>query len=99
MARFIFRKQNLKNLLLVWFAKKSKEQIIKEYIPELQNQFPDVQDSVVAVYPSGEKNVIVEFVSKVLFQINQNLNSDLQLFSPIENGKITKDYTYFDNSK
>ena len=42
---------------------KSKDMIIKEY-SELQNQFPDVQDSVVAVYPSGDKNVIVEFVSK-----------------------------------
>ena len=42
---------------------KTKEQIVKEYT-ELQNQFPDVQDSVVAVYPSGDKNVIVEFVSK-----------------------------------
>ncbi len=47
--------QNLKSLLLVWFLKKkSKTQIVKEYTA-LQQQFGDVKDSVVAVYPSGNK--------------------------------------------
>ena len=41
---------------------KSKDMIIKEY-SELQNQFPDVQDSVVGL-SFGRQNVIVEFVSK-----------------------------------
>ena len=77
---------------------KSKEMIIKEY-SELQNQFPDVQDSVVAVYPSGDKNVIVEFVSKGTLPDQSKFELPICTVFTIENGKITKDYTYFDNSK
>ena len=77
---------------------KSKEMIIKEY-SELQNQFPDVQDSVVAVYPSGDKNVIVEFVSKGILPDQSKFELPICTIFTIENGKITKDYTYFDNSK
>ena len=77
---------------------KSKDMIIKEY-SELQNQFPDVQDSVVAVYPSGDKNVIVEFVSKGTLPDQSKFELPICTIFTIENGKITKDYTYFDNSK
>ena len=77
---------------------KTKEQIVKEYT-ELQNQFPDVQDSVVAVYPSGDKNVIVEFVSKGILPDQSKFELPICTIFTIENGKITKDYTYFDNSK
>ena len=77
---------------------KSKEMIIKEY-SELQNQFPDVQDSVVSVYPSGDKNVIVEFVSKGTLPDQSKFELPICTIFTIENGKITKDYTYFDNSK
>jgi len=58
--------------------KKSKTQIVKEYTA-LQQQFGDVKDSVVAVYPSGDKNVIVEFVASGTFQINPDFNC---LFAP-----------------
>ena len=77
---------------------KSKDMIIKEY-SELQNQFPDVQDSVVSVYPSGDKNVIVEFVSKGILPDQSKFELPICTIFTIENGKITKDYTYFDNSK
>ena len=77
---------------------KSKDMIIKEY-SELQNQFPDVQDSVVAVYPSGDKNVIVEFVSKGILPDQSKFELPICTIFTIENGKIIKDYTYFDNSK
>ena len=77
---------------------KSKEMIIKEY-SELQNQFPDVQHSVVSVYPSGDKNVIVEFVSKGTLPDQSKFELPICTIFTIENGKITKDYTYFDNSK
>ena len=60
---------------------KSKDMIIKEY-SELQNQFPDVQDSVVAVYPSGDKNVIVEFVSKGTLPDQSKFELPIALFSP-----------------
>ena len=66
---------------------------------ELQNQFTDVQDSVVAVYPSGDKNVIVEFVSKGILPDQSKFELPICTIFTIENGKISKDYTYFDNSK
>lgn len=78
--------------------KKSKAQIVKEYT-ELQTQFPDVKDSVVAVYPSGKNNVIVEFISKGTNPDKTKFELPICTIFTIENGKITKDYTYFDNSK
>jgi len=78
--------------------KKSKAQIVKEY-SELQTQFPDVQDSVVAVYPSGKNNVIVEFISKGTNPDKTKFELPICTIFTIENDKITKDYTYFDNSK
>lgn len=78
--------------------KKSREQIVKEY-SELQMMFPDVQDSLVAIYPSGKNNVIVEFVSKGTNPDKTKFELPICTIFTIENGKITKDYTYFDNSQ
>ena len=54
---------------------------------------------MVAVYPSGDKNVIVEFVSKGTLPDQSKFELPICTIFTIENGKITKDYTYFDNSK
>ena len=78
--------------------KKSREQIVKEY-SELQMMFPDVQNSVLAVYPSGKNKVIVEFVSKGTNPDKTKFELPICTIFTIENGKITKDYTYFDNSQ
>lgn len=78
--------------------KKSKTQIVKEYTA-LQQQFGDVQDSVVSVYPSGDKNVIVEFVASGTLPDKSRFQLPICTIFTIENGKIAKDYTYFDNSK
>lgn len=78
--------------------KKSKAQIVKEYTA-LQQQFGDVKDSVIAVYPSGDKNVIVEFVASGTLPDKSRFQLPICTIFTIENGKITKDYTYFDNSK
>ena len=78
--------------------KKSKTQIVKEYTA-LQQQFGDVQDSVVSVYPSGDKNVIVEFVASGNLPDKSRFQLPICTIFTIQNGKITKDYTYFDNSK
>ena len=77
---------------------KSRVQIVKEY-SELQSMFPDVQDSVVAVYPSGKNKVIVEFVSKGTNPDKTKFELPICTIFTIENGKITKDYTYYDNSQ
>ena len=78
--------------------KKSKTQIVKEYTA-LQQQFGDVKDSVVTVYPSGDKKVIVEFVASGTLPDKTRFQLPICTIFTIENGKITKDYTYFDNSK
>lgn len=78
--------------------KKSRAQIVKEYV-ELQKMFPDVQDSVVTVYPSGKNNVIVEFVAKSTNPDKTISELPICTVFTIENGKITKDFTYFDNSQ
>ncbi|WP_213189520.1 nuclear transport factor 2 family protein [Cloacibacterium caeni] len=78
--------------------KKSREQIVKEY-SELQMMFPDVQDSLVAIYPSGKNNVIVEFVSKGTNPDKTKFELPICTIFTIENGKITKDFSYFDNSQ
>lgn len=78
--------------------KKSRAQIVKEY-SELQKMFPDVQDSVVSVYPSGKNNVIVEFVSKGTNPDQSKFELPICTIFTIENGKITQDFTYFDNSQ
>ena len=77
---------------------KSRAQIVKEY-SEMQSMFPDVQNSVVAVYPSGKNKVIVEFVSKGTNPDKTKFELPICTIFTIENGKITKDYTYFDNSQ
>ena len=77
---------------------KSRAQIVKEY-SELQSMFPDVQDSLVAIYPSGKNNVIVEFVAKSTNPDKTKSELPICTIFTIENGKITKDFSYFDNSQ
>lgn len=77
---------------------KTKKHIVREY-SELERMFPDVQDSVVSVYPSGKNNVIVEFVSKGTNPDKTKFELPICTVFTIENGKITKDFTYFDNSQ
>ena len=78
--------------------KKTKSEIVKEYA-EMQKQFPDVQDSVVAIYPSGKNKVIVEFVASASLPDKTKFQLPICTIFTIENGRITKDYSYFDNSK
>lgn len=77
---------------------KSRNQIVKEYT-ELQKQMPDVNDSLIAVYPSGEDKVIVEFIASGTLPNKSKYQLPICTIFTIENGKITKDYTYFDNSQ
>lgn len=39
----------------------TREQTVQKY-SELNEVFPDINDKVIQIYPSGEKHVIVEFV-------------------------------------
>ncbi len=77
-------------------VKQTHKQTIEKYT-ELSKIFSNVKDEVIAIYPSGEKHIIVEFKSSgkaadsILFEL-----PICSIFT-IENGLITKDYTYFDN--
>lgn len=74
----------------------TRAEIEKKY-SELNQIFPDLKDKVVQVYPSGEKHVIVEFVSSGTAEDDSTFELPICTIFTIENGLITKDFTYYDN--
>lgn len=77
-------------------VKQTKQQIIDKY-SELNGVFPDLHDKIIQIYPSGEKHIIVEFVSSGTAPDNSKFDLPICTIFTIENGLITKDFTYFDN--
>lgn len=78
--------------------KQTQQQIIDKY-SELNTIFPDLNDTVIATYPSGENHIIVEFISTGTAPDNTKFVLPICTIFTIENGKINKDFTYFDNFK
>ena len=78
--------------------KQTCEQIVAKY-SELSRMFPDVKDEIVNMYPSGDKNIIVEFISRGTTPDNSKFELPICTIFTIENGMITKDFTYYDNFK
>ncbi|MHA8105357.1 nuclear transport factor 2 family protein [Aquirufa nivalisilvae] len=76
--------------------RKTKAQFVQEYTG-LQQQFPDVHDQVLSIYPSGEKHVTVEFVSTGTGADQKKFELPIVVIFRIENGKIVQDFTYYDN--
>ncbi len=76
--------------------KQTKKDFVKKYT-ELNQIFPDLQDKVVNIYPSGDKNIIVEFFSTGTAPDQSKFELPICTIFTIENGKITTDYTYYDN--
>ena len=74
----------------------TRKQTIEKY-SQLNAVFPDLHDEVVNVYPSDEKHIIVEFVSTGTAADSTKFKLPICTIFTIENGKITKDFTYFDN--
>lgn len=74
---------------------KSREDIIQQYT-ELSQMIPDVKDSVVAIYPSGN-HVTVEFLSTGTAPDGSRFILPISSILKIEEGLITQDYTYYDN--
>jgi ketosteroid isomerase-like protein len=77
-------------------VKQTRQQIIDKYT-ELNKVFPDLQDKVIQIYPSGDKHIIVEFISTGTAPDNSKFELPICTILTIENGIITKDFTYFDN--
>lgn len=76
--------------------KMSRAEIVQKY-KALNAVFSDIKDEVVAIYPSGDKHIIVEFVSSGTAPDNTTFELPICTIFTIENGKITKDYNYFDD--
>ncbi len=74
----------------------TRQQTIQKY-RQLQATFPDLHDQVVQLYPSGDRHVIVEFVSTGTAPDGSKFTLPICTIFTIENGKIVKDFTYYDN--
>lgn len=77
-------------------VKQTRQQIIDKYT-ELNKVFPYLHDNVLQTYPSGDKHIIVEFVSTGTAPDNSKFELPICTILTIEYGIITKDFTYFDN--
>lgn len=76
---------------------KQTRQQIKDKYSELNQAFPDLHDRVIQIYPSGDKFIIVEFVSTGTAPDGSKFELPICTIFTIENGVITKDFTYYDN--
>lgn len=76
--------------------KQTHQQTSTKYA-ELNKIFPNLHDEVVAIYPSGEKHITVEFISTGTAADGSKFVLPICTIFTIENGKITKDFTYYDN--
>lgn len=75
----------------------TKDQIITKYA-ELQATFSDINDVVIDTYPSGKNVVVVEFISSGTAPDSSRFELPIcTIFTFDRNGKISKDYTYYDN--
>ena len=74
----------------------TKGEIIKKY-SELAQMIPDVKDEVKAIYHAGD-HVIVEFISSGTAPDKKSFELPICTIFKIENGKITQDFTYYDNT-
>lgn len=74
----------------------TRAQTMEKY-REMREMFPDLHDEVLRVYPSGDKHLIVEFVSSGTAPDGSSFELPICTIFTIEDGLITKDYTYYDN--
>lgn len=77
-------------------VRKSRASIVQHYT-EMNQLFPDIKDEIIAIYPSGDKNVIVEFISTGTAPDGSAFALPVCTVFTIENGLIAKDYNYYDN--
>lgn len=77
-------------------VKQTRQQTIEKYT-KLAKIFPDLHDQIIQTYPSGDKHVIVEFVSSGTGPDKVKFELAICTILTIEKRLITKDFTYFDN--
>jgi ketosteroid isomerase-like protein len=76
--------------------KQTREQVAKKY-SDLHQVFPNIKDDIVHLYPSGNNHIVVEFISRGTAADNSTFELPICTIFMIENGLITKDFSYFDN--
>jgi ketosteroid isomerase-like protein len=79
-------------------VRQSRGEIVKKY-SELHQIFPNLNDEVMNLYPSGKNHIVVEFISRGMAQDSSKFELPICTIFTIEGGFITKDFTYFDNFK
>jgi ketosteroid isomerase-like protein len=77
-------------------VQQTRAQVAGKYA-ELAKLFPDLRDSVVAVYASGDRHVTVQFVSSGTAPDGSRFTLPICTVFTIENGLVTRDHTYYDN--
>ena len=77
-------------------VRQTRQQIVDKY-SELNKVFPDLHDQVIQTYPSGDQHIIVELVSSGTAPDHSKFELPICVIFTIENGLITKDFSYFDN--
>lgn len=77
-------------------VKQTRQQTIDKY-SQLNQIFPDIHDEIIQIYPSGDKHIIVEFVSTGTSPDGPTFELPICTIFTIEDGIITKDFTYYDN--
>jgi ketosteroid isomerase-like protein len=77
-------------------TKQTRQQTVQKY-SEMAKMFPNIKDEVVQMYDAGSNTVIVEFVSTGTATDGTKFKIPICSIYTIENGKIAKDYTYYDN--
>ncbi len=74
----------------------TRKQTVEKYC-EMSEMFSNLHDEIIQTYPSGDKHLIVEFVSSGTAPDGSSFELPICTIFTIEDGLITKDYTYFDN--
>jgi ketosteroid isomerase-like protein len=77
-------------------TKQTRQQTVQKY-SEMEKMFPDIKDEVVKMYGSGNNVVVVEFISTGTAPDGSKFKMPICSIYTIENGKIVKDFTYYDN--
>ncbi len=77
-------------------VKQARAEIVKKY-SDLNQMFPNVKDDIVSVYPSDSNHIVVEFISRGTGLDKSTFELPICTIFTLENGLITKDFTYYDN--
>lgn len=77
-------------------VKQTRQQVISKY-SDLQQVFADIHDKVIQTYATDNGCFIVEFISTGTAPDGSKFELPICTIFTIENGMITKDFTYYDN--